>query len=86
MFRFRFNTEPEPEPELDLRTLDQIRMDTEDHLQDVQMLQDVFITRDNIYAIVYNKMKKLIYFDKNELTSLEKWKQKLINTSGNCLF
>ncbi|KAF0542489.1 hypothetical protein F8M41_004589 [Gigaspora margarita] len=65
---------------------DQIRMDTEGHLQNVQMLRDAFITWDDIYAIVYNVMKKLIHFDKNELISLEKWKEKLSNAGGNCLF
>ncbi|CAG8536234.1 9560_t:CDS:2, partial [Scutellospora calospora] len=65
---------------------DQIRIDTKGYLQDARMLRDAFITCDDIYTIVYNIMKKLIYFDKNELISLEKWKEKLINTGGNCLF
>ena len=54
--------------------------------KDIQMLRDGLITRDDIYTIVFNTMKTLAYFDKDELKSLEKWKEKLINAGGSCLF
>jgi len=50
------------------------------------MLRDGLITKDDIYIIVHNTMKTLAYFDKDELKSLERWREKLINAGGNCLF
>src|SRR2546421_7100939 len=52
----------------------------------VQILRDALITRNDIYTIVHNMMKSLAYIDENVLISLEKWQEKLIIASGNCLF
>ncbi|RIB04219.1 hypothetical protein C2G38_2222975 [Gigaspora rosea] len=65
---------------------DQLKKGVEDHLQDVQILRDALITRDDIYSIVYNVMNGLIYLDRNELCSLDKWQEKLISGGGSCLF
>jgi|GEM_PF-5268288 len=70
---------------------DQIRKEccstTESHLQDIQMLRDGLITKDDIYTIVHNTMKSIAYFDEDELKSLKKWQERLIiNMNGNCLF
>ena len=59
---------------------------TESHSQNIQMLRDGLITRDDIYTIVHNTMKTLAYLDKNELISLERWQERLISANGNCLF
>ena len=59
---------------------------SEKHSQEIQILRDGLVTRDDIYTIVYNTMKTLAYFDQDELRSLEKWQEKLINAGGNCLF
>ncbi|KAF0471083.1 hypothetical protein F8M41_025271 [Gigaspora margarita] len=65
---------------------DQIKRDAKGHLQDVQTLRNTFITRDDIYMLVYNVMNNIIFLDKNELVSLDKWRERLINRGGSCLF
>jgi hypothetical protein len=52
----------------------------------VQVLRDALITKDDIYIIVYNTMKTLVYIDKDVLISLEKWQEKFILAGGNCLY
>ncbi|CAI2167753.1 3889_t:CDS:2 [Funneliformis geosporum] len=52
---------------------------SEKHSQDIQTLRDGLVTRDDIYAIVYNRMKTLAYFDQDELVSLKKWKRRKLD-------
>ncbi|KAF0507180.1 hypothetical protein F8M41_019022 [Gigaspora margarita] len=61
-----------------------------DHILDatdsVNQLQDGLVTKENIYAIMYDTMKACIYLDNDEIKSLDKWKAKIIGISRCCLF
>ncbi|CAG8649725.1 8936_t:CDS:2, partial [Scutellospora calospora] len=69
---------------------DQIRLlETDQHsesFQNIQQLRDGLVTKEDIYAIVRDVMKASIYLDDDEIKSLDKWKAKIINTGGCCLF
>ncbi|CAG8577311.1 2025_t:CDS:2, partial [Scutellospora calospora] len=53
--------------------------------QNIQLLLDSLVTKNDIYTIMYNTMKLYAYFDNDELNSLIKWEEKLNCVGGCCL-